>query len=63
MTEMLSSRLKSIKGSRYGLAKRSVKPSPFFWKIFILDFGTKLYRQIVSSPMGANCAPLVADVF
>ena len=35
---------------------------------FLLDniyirFGTKLYRQIVGSPMGTNCAPLVADLF
>ena len=35
---------------------------------FLLDniyikFGTKLYRQIVSIPMGINCAPLVADLF
>ena len=26
-------------------------------------FGSKLYRQIVSIPMGTNCAPLVADLF
>ena len=30
--------------------------------IFI-EFGSKLYRQIVGIPMGANCAPLVADLF
>ena len=35
---------------------------------FLLDnifirFGTKLYRQVVGIPMGANCAPLVADLF
>ena len=29
--------------------------------IFI-RFGSKLYRQIVSIPMGTNCAPLVADL-
>ena len=33
--------------------------------IFLLDnifiqFGTKLYRQVVGIPMGTNCAPLVA---
>ena len=28
--------------------------------IFI-RFGSKLYRQIVGTPMGTNCAPLVAD--
>ena len=31
-------------------------------KIFV-RFGPKLYRQIVGIPMGANCAPLVADLF
>ena len=33
---------------------------------FFLDnisFGSKLYRQIVGIPMGANCAPLVVDLF
>ena len=28
-----------------------------------IRFGTKLYRQIVGTPMGTNCAPLVADLF
>ena len=28
-----------------------------------IRFGSKLYRQIVGIPMGANCAPLVADLF
>ena len=31
-------------------------------KIFI-RFSTKLYRQVVGTPMGTNCAPLVADLF
>ena len=36
--------------------------------MYLLDniyirFGTKLYRQIVDIQMGANCAPLVADLF
>ena len=35
---------------------------------FLLDnifiqFGTKLYRQVVGIPMGTDCAPLVADLF
>ena len=35
---------------------------------FLLDniyirFGSKLYRQIVGTPMGTNYAPLVADLF
>ena len=28
-----------------------------------IRFGSKLYRQIVSIPMGTYCAPLVADLF
>ena len=28
-----------------------------------LTFGSKLYRQIVSIPVGTNCVPLVADLF
>ena len=28
-----------------------------------IRFGTQLYRHIVGVPMGANCAPLVADLF
>ena len=28
-----------------------------------IRFGTKLCRQIVGIPIGANCAPLVADYF
>ena len=30
--------------------------------IFI-GFGSELYRQIVGVPVGADCAPLVADLF
>ena len=35
---------------------------------FLLDnifiqFGKKLYREVVGIPMGTNCAPLVADLF
>ena len=28
-----------------------------------INFGNKLYRQIVGIPMGTNCAPLVAELF
>ena len=36
--------------------------------IYLLDnicirFGTRLYRQIIGTPMGTNCGPLVADLF
>ena len=46
----------------YGLVRKCVKLSPLLDNIYI-RFGSKLYRQIVSIPMGANCAPLVADLF
>ena len=28
----------------------------------MIRFGSKLYKQIVGSPMGTKCAPLVADL-
>ena len=28
-----------------------------------IQFGTKLYRQVVGIPMGTNCAPRYADLF
>ena len=31
--------------------------------ITIIRFGSKLYRQIVETPMGFNCDSLVADSF
>ena len=30
---------------------------------YFIRFGTKLYRQVVGTPMGTNCAPLVANLF
>ena len=29
----------------------------------VIRFGTKLYRQVVGTPMDTNCAPLVSDLF
>ena len=31
--------------------------------IILIQFGTKLYRQVVGIPLGTNCAPRVADLF
>ena len=33
------------------------------WDNIFIQFGTKMYRQVVGIPMGTNCAPLVADLF
>ena len=39
-------------------------PYHIFWiKNIYIRFGKKLYKQIVSIPMGTNCAPLVSDLF
>ena len=46
----------------YGRVKKSVSLVYLLDNIFI-RFGTKLYRQTFSIPMGTNCAPLVADLF
>ena len=29
----------------------------------LIQFGSKLYGQVVGIPMGTNCAPLAADLF
>ena len=47
----------------YGRVKKSVMLLFIFWIILFIRFGTKLYRQTIGIPMGANCAPLVADLF
>ena len=66
MIEMLSSRLKSIIGTHYGLARRCVKPSYVFWTIFITNLAVsyidKLYyfdgmvKQIYPSALQLNKA-------
>ena len=61
MVEMLSSRLKSIKGTHCGLPRRCVKPSYFFWTIFISDLALSYTDKLYV--FGTNCAPLVADLF
>ena len=33
------------------------------WADFFIRLCTKLYRQVVGSPIVTNCAPLVADLF
>ena len=35
----------------------------FVFDNFFIQFGTKLYRQVVGIPMGSNSAPLAADLF
>ena len=35
----------------------------FLLDTILIQFGTKLHRQVVGIPMGTDCAPLVADLF
>ena len=35
----------------------------FLFDNIFIQFGTKLYRQVVGIPLGTNCAPWVADLF
>ena len=44
------------------LLSESVEALTFLLDKIYIRFGSKLYRQIVSIPMGTNCAPLVADL-
>ena len=46
----------------HGLVKIMWCSDLFLGQIFI-QFGSKLYRQVVGIPMGTNCAPLVANLF
>ena len=39
-------RLKGIKGTHYGLARRCVKPSYFFWTIFISDLALSYTEKL-----------------
>ena len=40
-----------------------IHPLTFLLDNIFIQFGTKLYRQVVGIPMGTNCAPLVADLY
>ena len=55
--------LNSLNDINYGHVRKCVMLSIIFWIYIFIRFGSKLYRQIVSIPMGTNCAPLVADLF
>ena len=47
----------------HGRVKMYVMRRPFMLDSIFIQFGTKLYRQVVGIPMGTNCAPLVTDLF
>ena len=39
------------------------KMSEFLIDNICLQFGRRLFRQVIGIPMGTNCAPLLADLF
>ena len=45
------------------LSKKFVRHLFVFWITFFIRFATRLYRQIIDTPIGTYCAPLVADLF
>ena len=63
MIEMLSSHLKNKKGTLYGLVKKVCVALTFLLDNIYIDwqFGTKLYKQIMSIPMDTSC--LLTDLF
>ena len=63
LTEMHFLLQKNLKNIMPGCVKMYVMRRPFCGTTFFIQFGTKLYRQVVWIPMGTNCAPLVADLF
>ena len=52
-----------IEDITYGLVRMYVTPFRYSWTIFLIRFGTKLYRQIVGIPIDTKCARLAADLF
>ena len=55
----------SVQHKRYKLwpCPKMCDAFQFLLENIFIQFGSKLYRQIVGFPMGTNCAPLVADLF
>ena len=54
---------KKLKNIMHGLVKNVCHALTFLLDNIFIQFGTKLYRQVVGIPMGTNCAPLLADLF
>ena len=43
--------------------QRIIRMVEFLIDNIYVEFGGRVYQQIVGIPMGTNCAPLVADLF
>ena len=63
MTEIHFSLQKNLKKYHAWLCQNVCDKLTFLLDNIFIQFGTKLYRQVVGIPMGTYCAPLVADLF
>ena len=63
MTEMHFYLRKNLKKYHAWSGQNVCDRLTFLLDNIFIQFGTKLYRQVVVIPMGTNCAPLVADLF
>ena len=63
MTEMHFVLQKNLKKYHAWPCQNVCDAPTFLLDNIFIQFGTKLYRQVVEIPMGTNCAPLVADLF
>ena len=63
MTEMHFLLQKKPKKYRAWSCQNVCDALTFLLDNIFIQFGTKLYREVVGIPMGINCAALVADLF
>ena len=63
MTEMHFLLQKNLKKYHAWSCQNVCDALTFLLDNIFIQFGTKLYRQVVGIPMGTNCTPLVADLF
>ena len=54
--------LNSLKDLNCGYCQNGCDALRYLLDNILIRFGSKLYRQIVATPMSTNCAPLVADL-
>ena len=45
------------------IADNICKMIEFLINNIFMQFGGRLFRQVIGIPMGTNCAPLLADLF
>ena len=63
MTEMQFLLRKNLKKYHAWSCQKVCNALTFLLDSIFIRFDTRLYRQLVGTPMGTSCAPLVADLF